>query len=438
MNIDSDIEQYKKQSEMEPHNPELHHKLGDLYLQKSSMIEAIASYQKAGAEYEKNGLYLKSISLTKKIINLDKNMRILYPKLGELYIKIGLQKEGMGYVLSYVDELMEKKKKDKIIYIYESVINGLDGNLEVKYLMAKIYLAEGKREKALKWLNSAMEGYRKDGNKEKEDELAKGIRFLNLPFSEEMSPEDTAEMANLLYEIGSPDESFENYKHAITGFIQTGKHSKAKELCEKTAKLFPSDKELGELKKVIQVLLNLYPTKDVFGLLEDLKSIASLKLKDNPEKNFSMGTAFKKVGLLNDAITKFETTAKSPSSEIRFNSYREIGDCYLKKNDYPNAIDALNEALKIDGVDEMKQLPLHYNLALVLKEIENLEKAKSELKKVIEIDPNYKDAKKLTEELEKSMVSEVAPVEEILGAEEPVLKEEKLEIIGSEENISFV
>lgn len=85
--------EFKKLVEMEPRNPRLRLRLGELYVKAGEKEAALREYGQAARQYEEEGDLIKAIAVNKVIVRLDPSLERAYGELAGLYSKRGLTGE---------------------------------------------------------------------------------------------------------------------------------------------------------------------------------------------------------------------------------------------------------------------------------------------------------------------------------------------------------
>lgn len=123
------------------------------------------------------------------------------------------------------------------------------------------------------------------------------------------------------------------------------------------------------------------------------------RVKDHPTDmslKYELGKAFFAAGMIDPAIGEFQQTVKDPKRKIDSMTY--LGRCFHIKKIYDLAATQFTNALSLAPNTDW-ELQLRYHLAESLKAQGKTEDAKSEYKKILNVDISYKDVSKKLEEL---------------------------------------
>ncbi|MBI1986740.1 MAG: cyclic nucleotide-binding domain-containing protein [Nitrospinae bacterium] len=96
--------EFKKLAEMEPRNPRLRLRLGELYVKARDKEAALREYGQAARQYEDEGDLIKAIAVNKVIVRLDPSLERVHRELAELYSKRGLMGDVEALSLSFPKE----------------------------------------------------------------------------------------------------------------------------------------------------------------------------------------------------------------------------------------------------------------------------------------------------------------------------------------------
>lgn len=102
---------------------------------------------------------------------------------------------------------------------------------------------------------------------------------------------------------------------------------------------------------------------EVLEIFEEFKKGLEKELQaEDTETRYNLGIAYREMGLFDDAIREFQVAKHDP--KLFINATTMLGMCYMEKNLYPLAIEALQSALMKVSRKEESHWGLKYDLAL--------------------------------------------------------------------------
>ena len=89
--------------------------------------------------------------------------------------------------------------------------------------------------------------------------------------------------------------------------------------------------------------------------------------KEDPETHYSLGIAFKEMGLLDEAIGELQAVCRTIENGTPFNqsvsAYTWLAQCLVEKGAAQAAIPWYEKALQVGGIDQQTKLAINYDLA---------------------------------------------------------------------------
>lgn len=154
-------------------------------------------------------------------------------------------------------------------------------------------------------------------------------------------------------------------------------------LCSKTLEqaLMKDKKNIDAILKIAEINLYLKEYKISLENIEKALAIENL----NPKAYFMKGMALKEYGDTFKAVEAFKKTIEQDANY--YHSFIQLGILYAKKHD-KLAIAYYNNAININP----KSTEAFYGLAMYYQESGDLKNAIRNYEKIIEVDPNYKNA----------------------------------------------
>jgi len=405
-NPDSALVFYKKSLEVEPLNYCVTYKIGKIYKDLCKNDEAKEYFETTinltedpevlsfiVKIYEKELKTNKGDETSYEILGLAYQKLKEYTKTYELFKKAVLLRPDDIFLKYYLGNLLfEMGEYTEAIKIYNSII--LNNPYETQ-----IRIARAKSLKALKRANDAMKDYQVvlalypdskqaqlgmfklfSGKKRAED-----IVKLFYPLNKAFVP--TADfynnLAKTLYSNGMVSDAINLYKASIklnpkkeAAYISLyklyeleGQTAGAYELVLDAHKIFPNSMQIKNMYQ--------YSNKNIASQ----KNLLALSYMSNREYT--------------KAIKIYNQIAPKTASV-----YESISNCYKAQKNYKAAIEALNEAIKLDAANS----DLYYGIALLYLDLNSKKTAQSYLEKAIGLDRRNLKARKLLSYLTQSEI----------------------------------
>lgn len=119
--------------------------------------------------------------------------------------------------------------------------------------------------------------------------------------------------------------------------------------------------------------------------------VAEQVAEGDSQTHYDLGIAYDQMMLFDDAIAEFRMAARDPARAALCQSM--IGLIFEKKGDLSGAIDAYQAGLRAERLTRDEELALLYQLSLAFEERKSKGEAIVQLKRILAIDPNYRDAR---------------------------------------------
>ena len=105
---------------------------------------------------------------------------------------------------------------------------------------------------------------------------------------------------------------------------------------------------------------------DIFADFKEEMEVQD-QAKDDPETHYSLGIAFKEMGLLDEAIGELQTVCRNIENGTPFDqsvsAYTWLAQCLVEKGAAQAAIPWYEKALQVGGIDQQTKLAISYDLA---------------------------------------------------------------------------
>lgn len=162
-----------------------------------------------------------------------------------------------------------------------------------------------------------------------------------------------------------------------------------------------------ELKQEMEVEAPLptetsFVDKDLEEIFYEFKRGVEQQLGDEDyETHYNLGIAYKEMGLLNEAISEFQLSARDPARFM--DACSMLGMCYHEAGRHKLAINEFRKGLADPGHGEEDYLGLRYDLGLAYEAGGFKGEALETFREIVQIDPTFRDAQTRVAEIEKTL-----------------------------------
>ncbi len=175
--FDKALKIYNKQVAAHPEDMRLKLKLGDLFVRRKEVAQAIATYQEVASSYVSDRFHLKAIAIYKKILNLNPTLIETNENLGDLYREVGLQKDALGQYFIVADHYEQIHDTEKVLDVRMKIVDCDPSAVTSRIRLAEIFQKEGKVEDALREYEHAADDLKSQNDQEGLLEVYERIRY---------------------------------------------------------------------------------------------------------------------------------------------------------------------------------------------------------------------------------------------------------------------
>lgn len=111
---------------------------------------------------------------------------------------------------------------------------------------------------------------------------------------------------------------------------------------------------------------------------------------DDPDSHYDLGLAFKEMGLLDEAITQFQSALRGVDDRLKV--FEELGQCFIQKGQFKVAVIILRRALELPQDDIAALKNVYYLLGRCLEMLGEPGEAREAYERVIGLDIRFEDA----------------------------------------------
>ncbi len=403
--------------------------------------------------YIKYGLIEKAIDHLRNALAISPNSREVHEMLLQVYQVDGQRSKIKEELLTLADICISEDKKDDSREFIAQVLKIAPNHSRAKELLASIdedefTPVEENEEEQLIGQETATdiialeESTEIIGLQEVKDLAISGEIEID-PKEEEVDFQNQAillgnetapvEMAEDLGDSGGEDLAYD--LEDIDFFIEQGLLSEAKEIVEAHLKAVGEDPKFRKKLAMIEAKMgggapevSDSVSSDTAQSFDDLNEIADQlaeaeKLQDEQESvsvgdvfeefirksdekliksdgdiHFDMGLAFREMGLLDEAINEFSLAAESSSHQCE--SYQMVGNCFLEKELFTDAISCFKRGLNLVDISNEQCIGFYFDLGRSYENMGDTAEALYYYKKVMKLDKSYREVAQIISKLE--------------------------------------
>jgi tetratricopeptide (TPR) repeat protein len=335
--------------------------IGDLYLKKGDKTNAIDSYHKAAACFRDEGFALKALALYKKVLNLNQADAVSLLALGELNEGKGLVTDAIKFYLAAADSFTKEGKKEKILEIYDKILNLSPGNIPLRNKVIEIYLKENLTQEAAKQYFQIANLY------SEKHEAQRAIEYYQKALAINPVNKETILDLNAAYEkAGNLKQATEQMKEAATLFpqdtevlIRAAEIHAVAELFDQAKLYLAQSKELEPANIRARRLLGEVYVKEGrndLAWVEYLPVLDEMLLEENYDDAIKILESFKEVDPVETGKRLVSLYMQLGDQGRAFQQLTSLGRIFIGQNKLREALNCFKEALRTDPEnEELKQ-----------------------------------------------------------------------------------
>lgn len=169
--LDNAIEEWQKLIAETPNDGNIYNTIGDLYLKKNAIKEAVAVYFKAAHAFHEAGFALKTIAVYKKIIKLAPERRDACLKLAELNAERGLISNAIEDYLNIAKQYTKEGDVAEALNVYRKIADLDPSNTQIRVKIGELCIKEGLKSEAVEEYLKAAEALQSQFKKREAEEI---------------------------------------------------------------------------------------------------------------------------------------------------------------------------------------------------------------------------------------------------------------------------
>lgn len=332
------LDRYTNLVKKEPGNAKAHLKLAELYQKKGDKKKAVAEYLMAAEIFLKNQFYARAMAIYKQVPKQDPTLDHVYLKIADIYRKMGFTGDAFAQYRILVQHYDGQGMKDKA--------------LEVLSLMADMDPRKTDLKEKIKIAKSQMGTIEGSGAGATAGEGA--VFGEPTPLSTEFPA--GGEKKSDFFDLGAMLESAE-------------------------APQGSGPKEIAPMEKICGF-------EEIFKELKENSGPSAV----DPNFNYNLGVASREMGFTEDAIEQFRIALEKDQNP--FEAANMLGLCYKETEQWDEAVQSFQKALRMEGIPREKILEVKYELGLIYKQQGKKEEALGLLREISAVNTKFREAKK--------------------------------------------
>jgi tetratricopeptide (TPR) repeat protein len=113
---------------------------------------------------------------------------------------------------------------------------------------------------------------------------------------------------------------------------------------------------------------------------------------EDAESHYDLGVAYREMGLLDEAISEFQTALRGSANRVR--AYESLGQCFIDKSDFDVAQNVLSRALNEPDAEDDQLVGVLYLLGVAAENQKKWAEASAYYQRVVAVDIDFRDVAK--------------------------------------------
>jgi len=350
----------------------LYNRLGDLSVRVGELDEALEYYGKAVELYREAHLPNNAIAVCKKILRSVPQRHCAYLLMGQIRAEQGFVPDARTNFLTYADRMAADGDLDESFRALIEFCDGAPDDVDVRVMLAERMVVQGREGDAVAQLavvyrhlvqvedtqqaedvksrivaidpefdvETLVSGTSSNSMEEAVDEAAAGLRAA-APYAADLSSKPDSEEA-------SGDNGFIDLEEMILG-----------DLKEKSARFtVPYDEPSGDEQADFNTMLAQFKDK----IDENLDN-------SDVRAHYDLGTAYKEMGLLEEAIGSFQAAVRASADHLP--SYELMGQTFIEMGQPEAAVKSMERAVQVSSATPDELVGIYYYLGLAYHQLKH-------------------------------------------------------------------
>ncbi len=269
--LDRAIAEYRKLVEDDPKDLRTLLKIGDIYTRKGDIQGACNVYYEVANQYASQGFFLKAVAVYKQILKIDRDQLQALRQLAEMYEMLSLISDAF---VAY-EQLLEREEgtgdSDKVLRTLEKMVHLDPRNVTVTVRYAEALSRENRKEEAARAFADGARVLKEEGNTQ--DYIKVSERLL---YHRSDDVDLARELAELYMERGdtkralvklqicfkADPKNIRTLEMIADGFQKLGQTQKTLSVYREIARLYVEAEEHGRRAQILKKILKLDPDDD--------------------------------------------------------------------------------------------------------------------------------------------------------------------------------
>lgn len=157
------LREYSMLLKLDPRDAKLRLEVGDAHRRWNENEEAIGHYHKVADQYQQDGFDARAVAVQKQILNLDPKRYAAYVALSDLYQSMGLDAEAVGALQTAADGYNREGKKHEALELLRKMSQLDPGNTTSRLKVAELLQQEGLEQDAAEEFQGVAEELARQG-----------------------------------------------------------------------------------------------------------------------------------------------------------------------------------------------------------------------------------------------------------------------------------
>lgn len=150
----------------------------------------------------------------------------------------------------------------------------------------------------------------------------------------------------------------------------------------------------SEIRKEVEESIasdgHVFSESDVMDIFSEFREGVQRELGDEDhETHYNLGIAYLEMGLLDEAAEEFAIASQDPKRLM--DCLTMIGLCRIQKGEFQKALEALEKGLAVEGRTDAEYIGVRYEIAKASELLGDKERTVEELRRIFELNPDYRD-----------------------------------------------